>query len=92
MSIDRTTKGDVVIPAYDWFRLTLAFQTFFLSDRSAVLYHRLPDEFWRPLDCAAVTRALARPHDQPDARLLRFILDERYCLDAKADGRGRAGD
>jgi hypothetical protein len=72
---------DVVVPAYDWFRVTTAFHTFFLSDRSAVLFHRLPDNFWIPFECAPVKRALAAAHDARDAQLLRFILSEGYCVD-----------
>lgn len=71
---------DVVVPAYDWFLITLAYQTFFLSDREAVLYHRLPADFWRPFECPAVRRALAQAHDEPDAQLLRFIVSEGYCV------------
>jgi hypothetical protein len=71
---------DVVVPGYDWFRVTTAFQTFFLSHRTAVLFHRLPDNFWIPFECIPVKRALAAAHDARDAELLRFILSEGYCV------------
>ena len=71
---------DVVVPAYDWFRTTTAFHTFLLSGRSAVLFHRLPGDYWIPFECPAISRALARAHDEADARLLRFILAEGYCV------------
>jgi hypothetical protein len=71
---------DVVVPAYDWFRVTTAVQTFFLSDREAVLYHHLPADYWRPFECPALERALAAARDDRDAALLRFLLGEGYCV------------
>jgi hypothetical protein len=71
---------DVVVPAYDWFFVTLAFQSFFLSDRTAVLFHHLPRDGWIVFECAPVKRALERAHDERDATFLRFILAEGYCV------------
>jgi hypothetical protein len=72
---------DVVVPDYDWYLLTLAFQSYFLSDRTAVLFHRISEAGWVPFECPPVRRALAQPHDARDAAFLRFILDTGYCVD-----------
>jgi hypothetical protein len=71
---------DVVVPDYDWYVLTLAFQSFFQSDRTAVLFHRISDSGWVPYQCAPVRRALDQARDERDARFLRFILDTGYCV------------
>ena len=71
---------DVVLYDYGGQRMTFAFYTFFQSGRRVVLFRPLdqPGE-WIPFECAPVDRALARPHDEIDARMLRF-LRERYCV------------
>lgn len=74
---------DVVVPDYDWYLLTLAFQSYFLSDRTAVLFHRISEAGWVPFECPPVRRALAQPHDERDTAFLRFILDTGYCVDAR---------
>lgn len=74
---------DVVVPDYDWYLLTLAFQSYFLSDRTAVLFHRISEAGWVPFECPPVRRALAQPHDERDTTFLRFILDTGYCVDAR---------
>jgi hypothetical protein len=73
---------DVVVPDYDWYLLTLAFQSFFLSDRTDVLFHRIAETGWVPFECPPVRRALAQPHDAHDTAFLRFVLDTGYCVDA----------
>lgn len=74
---------DVVVPDYDWYVLTLAFESFFLSDRTAVLFHRISDAGWVPYECAPVSRALEHARDERDATFLRFMLDTGYCVDAR---------
>jgi hypothetical protein len=71
---------DVVVPDYGGQRMTFAFYTFFRSNRRVVLFPALdrPGE-WVPFECAPVDRALAKPYDAIDARMLRFIR-ERYCV------------
>ena len=71
---------DVVLYDYGAQRMTFAFYTFFQSGRRVVLFRPLdqPGE-WIPFECAPVDRALARPHDEIDARMLRF-LRKRYCV------------
>jgi hypothetical protein len=71
---------DVVLYDYGGQRMTVAFYTFFQSDRRVVLFRPLDQRGeWIPFECAPVDRALARPHDEIDARMLRF-LRERYCV------------
>lgn len=69
---------DVVVPTYDWHRVTLAFYSFFRSDRQSILYHQLgrPGD-WLPYECAAVARVKAR--DERDSMLLAF-LSKNYCV------------
>jgi hypothetical protein len=71
---------DVVVPNYDWYLVTLAFQSFFLSERRAVLFHRIPEGGWQVFECAPVKRALAHARDELDAKFLRFVLAEGYCV------------
>jgi hypothetical protein len=71
---------DVVVADYDWYLVTLAFQSFFLSQRSAVLFHRVPEGGWIVFECAAVKRALDHARDELDAKFLRFVLAEGYCV------------
>ena len=71
---------DVVVPDYGGQRMTFAFYTFFQSDRRVVLFPALDRRGeWIPFECAPVDRALKAPHDDVDARMLRFIR-ERYCV------------
>jgi hypothetical protein len=69
---------DVVVPVYDWHRVTLAFASFFRSDRQSVLFHKLgkPGD-WLPYDCAIVERV--RPRDPADAAFLKFLAGN-YCV------------
>jgi hypothetical protein len=71
---------DVVVPTYDWHRVTLAFYSYFRSDRQSVLFHKLgrPGE-WLPFHCSAVARTQALPHDTQDQMFLTF-LREHYCV------------
>jgi hypothetical protein len=71
---------DVVVPDYDWYLVTLAFQSFFLSDRTSVLFHRLSDSGWIVFECPPVRRALDHARDARDATFLRFVLDSGYCV------------
>jgi hypothetical protein len=51
---------DVVVPTYDWYRITLAFISFFRSDRQSVLFHPAgrPGD-WLPFECEGVRAAAA---------------------------------
>lgn len=70
---------DVVMPTYDWFRVTLAFYSFFRSDRTSVLYHTLGGGAdWQPFECPAVQRALDHAHDARDRVFIEFI-SRHYC-------------
>lgn len=71
---------DVVVHVYDWYyRGTLAFHTFFASDRRSILYHPLTQRGdWQPLHRAAVERALATARDERDRVFLQFLADN-YC-------------
>ena len=71
---------DVVVPDYGGQRMTFAFYTFFQSGRRVVMFRPLARRGeWVPFECAPIDRALARPHDAIDARMLRFVR-ERYCV------------
>jgi len=69
---------DVVVPTYDWYRVTLAFYSFFRSDRQSILFHRLgrPGE-WLPYNCATVDPV--RASDEQDKFFLTF-LSKNYCV------------
>ena len=69
---------DVVVPIYDWHRVTLAFYSFFRSGRQGFLFHRLgkPGD-WLPYHCAALARV--KPRDARDAAFVAF-LSENYCV------------
>ena len=71
---------DIVVPDYGGQRMTFAFYTFFQSDRRVVLLPALdqPRE-WVPFNVHGRRRALERPHDAIDIRMLRFIR-EHYCV------------
>lgn len=70
---------DVVVPTYDWYRVTLAFYSFFRSDRQSVLFHPLgkPGD-WLPFERAAVDRALEGARDPGDRLFLEFLA-ANYC-------------
>jgi hypothetical protein len=71
---------NVIVPTYDWFyRVTLAYHSFFASDRQSVLYHPLdrPGD-WRPCSRSAVQHALVHARDAADRRFLTF-LEANYC-------------
>ena len=70
---------DMVVPTFDWYRLTLAFYTYFHSDRQRVLYHLVerPGD-WKPYECPALARARALPHDATDLKFIDFLA-EHYC-------------
>lgn len=70
---------DVVVPDYGRYRLSLAFYSFFRSDRHSVLFHRLPETEWIPFECRPVDRALMDARDDLDRRFLAF-LREHYCV------------
>ena len=73
-------QRDVVVPIYDWYRVTLAFYSFFRSDRQGVLFHVVGRRGeWVPFECADIARARARPHDAKDEMFLAFLA-ERYCV------------
>ena len=70
---------DMVMPTYDWFRITLAFYSYFRSDRQSVLFHPSGDETpWRPFTCSAIAEALDHPHDAQDRIFLEFLA-QHYC-------------
>jgi hypothetical protein len=70
---------DVVVPDYDWYLVTLAFQSFFGSDGRAVLFHRIPAKGWIPFECAPVERTLSLARGEARRMFLRF-LDDHYCV------------
>lgn len=71
---------DVLVPGYDWYRVTLAPYSWFRSDRGRVLYHPLGKRGdWIPFECAPVGRALERARDEADRVFLNFLV-ERYCV------------
>jgi hypothetical protein len=71
---------DVVVPTYDWYRLTLAFYSYFRSSRAGVLFHPAngPGE-WLPFEAEAVKRAAATARDDADRQFLEFI-GEHYAV------------
>jgi len=78
--VSRNYQRDVVVPTYDWYELTLAFYSFYRSDRQSILFHRLDHPgSWLPYFCSAVGRTLAKPHDPQDRWFLTF-LGEHYCV------------
>jgi hypothetical protein len=70
---------DVVVPDYQRYIHSLAFYSFFRSDRRSVLFHNLPAGYWTPFECPPVERALARARDDLDRQFLT-LLSERYCV------------
>jgi hypothetical protein len=79
-SAGRDYQRDVVVPLYDWYQVTLAFYSFFRSNRESVLFHPLGRRGdWIPFECAALDRARPRAHDAGDRMFLDFLSD-RYCV------------
>jgi hypothetical protein len=78
-SVGQDYVRDMVVPTFDWYRLTLAFYTYFRSDRQRVLYHLVerPGD-WKPYECPALARARALPHDAADITFIDFLV-EHYC-------------
>ena len=68
------------MPLYDWYQVTLAFYSFFRSNRESVLFHPLGHcGDWIPFECAALDRARPRAHDAGD-RMFLDSLSDRYCV------------
>ncbi len=66
---------DIVVPTYDWYRLTLQFYSYFRSHRQGLLFHPLrPRTDWIPYECPALARAAKLPHDARDQRFLQFLM------------------
>ena len=65
---------DVVVPTYDWYRLTLSFYSYFRSDRQSVLFHPTgrPGD-WLPFECPDVDAAMAQARDAADRAFLDFL-------------------
>ena len=71
---------DMVMPTYDQFRVTLAFYSFFRSDRQSVLFHPVGGGTdWLPFNCAPVAEALDHAHDAQDRTFLNFLA-QYYCV------------
>lgn len=70
---------DVVVPDYDWYLVTLAFQSFFSSDGRTVLFHRIPAKGWIPFECAPVEQTLSSARGEARLMFLRFLA-EHYCV------------
>jgi MFS family permease len=76
----RDYQRDVVVPIYDWYQVTLAFYSFFRSNREGVLFHSLGRRGdWIPFECAPISRTLGRAHDEADRRFLAFLATN-YCV------------
>jgi hypothetical protein len=70
---------DVVMPTYDRFRVTLAFYSFFRSDRQSVLFHPVGGGAdWLPFTCRPVEEALDHARDAQDRMFLTFLA-RHYC-------------
>ena len=73
-------QRDVVVPIYDWYEVTLAFYSFFRSDRQAILFHALDRRgTWVPFECGPLAAVQRQPHDARDQLLLTF-LTQHYCV------------
>lgn len=69
---------DVVIPEYDWYRLTLAFYSYFRSRGESVLYHALDHrKDWIPFECDSLARL--SPRDNGHRAFVAFLA-EHYCV------------
>jgi hypothetical protein len=70
---------DMVMPTYDRYRVTLAFYSFFRSDRQSVLFHPVGGGAdWLPFNCAPVAEALDHARDAQDRMFLNFLA-QYYC-------------
>jgi hypothetical protein len=74
-------QRDVVVPVYDWYQVTLAFYSYFRSERLGILFHPLAGHAgaWIPFTCGPIDRASRAPHDERDRQFLAFLTD-RYCV------------
>lgn len=72
--------SEAVVTNYDWwYRVTLAFYSYFRSDRQRVLFHPLSQrEDWLPFECASLARAGTLPHDASDRMFIGFLATH-YC-------------
>ena len=71
---------DSVMPTYDWFRITLAFYSYFRSDGQSVLFHPVGNGAdWLPFECPAVARAKDHSDNARD-RLFKDFLERHYCV------------
>jgi hypothetical protein len=71
---------DSVMPTYDWYRIMLAFYSFFRSDGQGVLFHPVSSgTSWVPYECPAVGRA-RNPADDERDRLFKDFLEQHYCV------------
>jgi hypothetical protein len=68
---------DVVVPTYDWYRVTLAFYSYFRSDRRSVLFHPTGQRGdWLPFECHDVETAMSQARDNTDRLFLTFLRDD----------------
>jgi hypothetical protein len=75
----RDYTRDFVVPTFDWYRLTLAYYSYFRSGRQGLLYHPLGGKGdWLPYECPALARAAKLPQDAQDRKFLAF-LSANYC-------------
>jgi hypothetical protein len=73
-------QRDVVVPMYDWYRVTLAFYSYFRSNRTSVMFHQLGQRGdWIPFECGPLDRPRSLSHDERDQMFLAFLSD-RYCV------------
>lgn len=73
-------QRDVVVPIYDWYEVTLAFYSFFRSDRQAILFHALDRRgAWLPFECGPLAAVQRQPHDARDQMLMTFLM-QHYCV------------
>jgi hypothetical protein len=70
---------DVVVPDYQQYQHSLAFYSFFRSDRRSVLFHHIPGRYWLPFRCGPIGNALVHTRDDLDRQFLSF-LSENYCV------------
>jgi hypothetical protein len=71
---------DSVMPTYDWFRIMLAFYSYFRSDGQSVLFHPVGNGAdWLPFECPAVARAKDHSDNARD-RLFKDFLEQHYCV------------
>jgi hypothetical protein len=71
---------DIVVPMYGAQRMSFAFDSFFRSDRRAVLYRPLARQGeWVPFECGRIEHVRVRKHDTADEKFLSFLA-EQYCV------------